>query len=276
MDLSQERKIAIEAASEAGKYLLERFRESTLPSVKSKGEHDILTQADLKAEEIILDRVQKHFPSHQILSEEAGLSKSVKSEESKESESLWLVDPLDGTTNFSMKNPLFGVSIGLRREGRMILGIVYSPVMGEMFVAEEGKGAHIYRGNVDITPPLQVSSKMEIKDSLLMFCHGAEEEDFRKISDIYPSFKLRSRHFRQLGSASLELAYVACGRAEAYMTYGGYPWDLSAGILLVEEAQGKVSTLDGGNWDLESKTLLATNGKVHEEILEIVNGVENN
>jgi myo-inositol-1(or 4)-monophosphatase len=270
MDLSQERKVAMEAASEAGKYLLERFSESKLPSVKSKGEHDILTHSDLKAEEIILERIQNYFPSYQILSEEAGLSKS---EESKESESLWLVDPLDGTTNFSMKNPLFAVSIGLRREERMVLGIVYSPVMGEMFVAEEGKGALIHRGNGDITPPLQVSPKMEIKDSLLMFCHGGEEEDFRRISNIYPSFKLKSRHFRQLGSASLELAYVACGRAEAYMTYGGYPWDLSAGILLVEEARGKVSTLDGGNWDLESKTLLATNGNVHEEILEIINSI---
>ena len=270
MNLIQEQTVATEAATEAGEYLLERFREDSLPEAKEKGEHDIVTQADLEAEEIILKKIQKQFPSHQILSEEAGLEKGKGTSESN----LWLIDPLDGTTNFSMKNPLFAVSIGLLREGKIVLGIIYCPVLGEMFTSEIGKGTFLQKGNAKETPSLRVSPKGRIKESLLMFCHGSEKEDFRNIIEIYPRFKLKARHFRQLGSASLELAYVACGRAEAYMTYGGYPWDLSAGILLVEEAGGMVTTFDGAPWELKSKTLLATNGKIHEEILDTLKRVD--
>jgi len=271
MNLTQERKVVLSAVEEAGKFLLKSFRKNSLPEFSMKGAHDILTQADLKAEEIILRHIRRNFPTHQIWSEEAGRVRPFRSggnsrlhmQESLESpESLWLVDPLDGTTNFSMKNPLFAISIGLRREGKMVLGMIHSPVTGEIFIGEKGKGAYLNRSR------LKVSSKKEVKESILLFCHGGEEEDFRKITEIYPTFKLMAHHFRQLGSASLELAYVASGRAESYMTYGGYPWDLSAGILLVEEAGGRASDFERKSWSFESKTLLATNGKVHEEILE--------
>lgn len=253
-------KLAITAALRAGKYLLKEFKRLSLTEIKSKSKYEIVTPADLAAEKIIISIIHKKYPTHQILSEEKGLL-------GKKSDYLWIIDPIDGTTNFAMKNPLWAVSLGLWYNDQPQLGVVYAPVLNELYFASQNKGAWLGKNR------LHVSRQNKIEKSLLTFCHSHFLKDIKKITKLYKKFKLSAREFRQLGSASIELAFVASGRTESIIIPGAHAWDAAAGTLLVKEAGGKVTDFQGKEWNLKSKDMLASNGLLHNKLIKNINQI---
>lgn len=256
------RTLAITAAKRAGTYLAHEFARGH-EAWRLKSTHEIVTKADTAAERIILTLLKKHTPDFQILSEESGLTHH-------KSEYLWVVDPLDGTTNFTVHNPLFSVSIALYRNGTPLLGVVYAPYLNELFVAEKGKGTWLNGKRI------HVSKTRELKKSFLTYCYGQQHKHMRRAVELYRYFKMKSVDMRQLGSAAIELAWVAAGRTESIIIPGTKPWDAAAGVLLVTEAGGKVTDFRGQAWRFFSGAsgkvslnvdLLATNGKIHKNIL---------
>lgn len=248
--------IAIEAAKKAGKALLGEYNHFNRSQVKLKSRHEILTKADLLAEKIIIKEIKKHFPGHQILSEEAGREKT-------KSDYLWIIDPLDGTTNFSMHNPLWSISIALAYQNEIILGLVFAPGLNELYEGEKGQGARLNNKKIKV-------SKISQEKIINAYCHGHTDKAIKKAIGYYTKQKLNSLDCRQLGSAALELAYVACGRIESIVIPGANSWDVAAGVLLVREAGGLVTDFSGRQWNLESKDIIASNGRVHKEILKVI------
>lgn len=251
-------KSAILIARQAGDYLLKEFKKISLAKIKTKSKYEIVTPADLKSEKFIVDAIRKKYPKHQILSEESGFV-------GKKSEYLWVIDPLDGTTNFAMKNPLWAISLGLWHNSKAQLGIVYAPALEELYFASLGKGAWLGKSR------LRVSLKNKINKSLLTFCHSHFAKDVKKITKLYTKFKLVASEFRQLGSASIELAFVASGRTEAIMIPGAHPWDVASGALLVWEAGGQVTDFQKEKWNLKSNDMLASNGLIHNKLIKTIN-----
>lgn len=252
---------AIKAARTAGKLLLEKFKKLDRKTVKFKSKHDILLPLDLQAEKIILDIIRKKYPNHHILSEESG-------ELGPKSDYLWIVDPLDGTTNYSMGNPLFNTSIALAYKNELILGVIYAPCLKEFYLAEKDKGALLNGKSI------HVSQKNKLSQALLTYCHGSRDKNIKRILKIYQKFKFSGFDMRQLGSAGLELAFVARGSTECIMIPGAHIWDVAAGTLLVREAGGKVTDFKGKEWNLKSKDILASNGKMHNQIINKINKIE--
>ena len=248
-------KTAIRAAKDAGKLIMKFYGKKVKKTYKE--DKSIVTEADLEAEKIILDIIQKKYPKHSILSEEAGMDE-------KASEYLWCIDPLDGTTNFSMRNPFFNVSIALLKNEEPILGVVYYPPQDELFHSIFRKGAYLDGEKI------QVSSKDTMKASILTFCNSRDQEARKKVGKIYSELKLTNNYVRQIGSAALEMCMVASGRVESFFMIGVRAWDIAAGWIMVKEAGGKVTDFDGDPFTLHSKNLLATNGKIHDEIASIV------
>jgi myo-inositol-1(or 4)-monophosphatase len=258
--LNQYKKIAIKAAKAAGIYLLKNFYRNHRDRATLKFKHEIATQADLGAEKIILNTIKKEFPDHQILSEEAGKNH-------KKSDFFWVIDPLDGTTNYSMQNPIFNVSIGLFYKKEIVLGVVYAPLLRELYVTEKDKGTTLNGRKI------HVSKTSNFHKSLLTFCHGHREKDIRRAIKAYNFFKLKGFDTRQLGSAALEMAFVAAGRTESIMIPGAHPWDVAAGTFLVREAGGKVTDFQGNDWSLTSRDMLASNGRIHKRLLKFLRNV---
>ncbi len=248
--------VATKAAKKAGKTIMKFYGKVIKKSYKK--DRSIVTEADLEAEKVILDIIKKSFPNHAILSEEAGLQDS-------DSDFLWCVDPLDGTTNFSMKNPFFNVSIALLKNKEPILGVVYYPPQDELFHSELGKGAYLNN------KPIKVSSKNSMKAAIFTFCNSRDEEARKKVGKIYGELKLTNNYVRQIGSAALELCMVASGRVETFFMIGVRSWDVAAGWIMVKEAGGKTTDFNGNSFTFDSKNLLATNGtKIHDDLLEII------
>lgn len=251
----KEKTIAIKAAKEAGKVLLNNFEKNF--EIKTKSKHEIVTKVDLLAEKKILNLIKKHFPEHNILSEEAGKIRN-------KSNYLWVVDPLDGTTNYSIGNPIFATTLALLYKNEIILGIIYAPFLKKMFIAEKGKGA--YCNNKKI----HVSNVSKIENSILTFCHGNTDKAIKSALKIYKKFKFIARDIRQLGAASIELAFVSSGKIESIIIPGNNVWDVVAGTLLVREAGGKVTDFKNQKWNIRSKDILASNIKIHKKILTII------
>ena len=256
------RGLSTTVAKRAGSFLLREFKRSH-QVWKLKHRHEIVTAADTGSEKIILSALRFATPKFQILSEESGLHR-------QHSDYLWVVDPLDGTTNFKVHNPLFSVSIALYHAGEPMLGVVYAPYLGDMFVAENGKGAYLNGKRI------HVSKTTKLAQAFLTYCYGQEKKHMRRAIELYRYFKLKSVDMRQLGSAAIELAWVAAGRTDSIVIPGTKPWDAAAGVLLVTEASGKVTNFQGRPWRfVDVKTsklslnvdLLATNGKLHRTIL---------
>lgn len=256
------KQIAITAAMRAGTFLKREFvRGHTAWHLKHR--HEIVTKADTGAEKIILALLRKETPGFEILSEEAGLLRHG-------SPYLWVVDPLDGTTNFTVHNPLFSVSIGLYKSGKPVLGVVYAPYLGDMFVGERGKGATLNGRRI------HVSKTKQLNHAFLTYCYGQEKKHMRRAVELYRYFKMKSVDMRQLGSAAIELSWVAAGRTDSIIIPGTKPWDAAAGALIVAEAGGKVTDFKGRPWSFvnpktgaiaKNADLLATNGKIHHIIL---------
>lgn len=204
------KQIAILAAQKAGAELMKHFNKISRSLVKIKSKHEIVTPADLAAERSILSAIRKNFPSHRILSEEAGDNK-------KQSDYLWIIDPLDGTTNFAMGNPLFSVSIALAKKEEIIMALVYIPFLKDLYLAEKNKGAFLNGKKI------YSSEENKIEKSFLTFCHGNNEASVKQAIHLYSKLKPLARDLRQIGTAALETAWVARGKTEAIIIPGVNP-----------------------------------------------------
>ena len=245
-------------AREAGLILLEKF--GRVLKTTDKGDKNIVTEADIASEEYIVGQIKTHFPRHRILAEEAG----EVIVESGESRFRWVIDPLDGTTNFSHGYPCFCVSIGLEREGQLQIGAIYDPTRDEMFAAERGGGATLNGRRI------QPSSVENLDRALVVTGFPYDIKTRERFVELFSKFVLNAQAVRRDGSAAIDLAYVACGRFEGFWEEGLSPWDTAAGALIVEEAGGRVSHYDGAKFDIYRPQVLATNGVVHEQMLEIL------
>jgi myo-inositol-1(or 4)-monophosphatase len=251
---SIELKTAVKAAKEGGKILLQHYGKV---KVRYKKDRSFVTEADILSEEKIKSILKKQFPDYSFLGEESGL-------EDNDSEYTWIIDPLDGTTNYSIMNPFYNVSVALARKNEPVLGVVFSPAQNELFHAEKNIGAYLNNRKI------RVSKKKDLKTSFIGFCHAHDKENTERISEIFPRLKNASDHVRQIGAAELELSYVAAGRIEAFIMLKQNPWDTASGSLLVKEAGGIVTDISGKPFDLKSFDLVASNGLLHKKVLELV------
>jgi myo-inositol-1(or 4)-monophosphatase len=217
-----------------------------------KGDFDLVTAADRASEKLVVERLSKLFPDHAILAEEGGGHES-------RSGYCWYVDPLDGTTNFAHGYPVFNVTLGLEKDGEMIAGVIYDPTRDEMFAAEKGGGAALNGARI------HVSKAARLSDSLVATGFPSRKRHFNINIHFYHQLAMATHGVRRGGAAAIDLAYVACGRLEAFWEFGLNPWDMAAGVLLVSEAGGAVSTMKGEPHDLRSPHLLVDNSLIHSE-----------
>ncbi len=295
---------AIEAAREAGGILLAEYARPV--KISYKGEVDIVTQADRRSEDAVVARLRTYFPKHIVVAEEgtgheylkseAGSQKSEArpkqehkdtaehggaqrgaekgAEKSGEGRYRWYVDPLDGTTNFAHGYPCFAVSIALAEAAsdgsdaeELLAGVVFNPVSGEMFTAARGEGAYLNQKRIEV-------SKVErLASSLLGTGFPSHKRTENPNIHYYWQFTLASHGVRRDGSAALDLCMVACGRFDGFWEFGLKPWDTAAGVLIVQEAGGQVSDLDGRPYRLGGPSLLASNGRIHEEMREVAENI---
>lgn len=248
-------------AREAGARLREFYAQGV--ETEYKGDVDLVTVADRAMEKLIRARLGKAFPEHGIFGEEG-------TRERLEAEFRWYVDPLDGTTNFAHGFPQFAVSLGLEKrpagtaadaDGTLVAGIIYDPMRDELFTAERGRGAYLNGRR------MQISRARELAEALLATGFPSRKRHASPNIHFYQEFTLRSHGVRRAGSAALDLAYVACGRLDAYWEFNLNTWDTAAGILLVEEAGGRVTDFAGNKYRLASDEILASNGTIHDELI---------
>ncbi len=246
---------AVEIAREAGA-LVANYYERRVP-FESKGEFDLVTEADRASEKLIVERLCAHFPSHGIVAEEGGGHTSP-------SEYTWYVDPLDGTTNFSHSFPIFNVTLGLARGEEMIAGVIFDPIKNELFTAERGAGAYLNNRRI------HVSNAKRLADSLSSTGFPSRKRQHNANIYFYYQLAMASHGVRRTGSAAIDIAYVACGRLDFFWEFGLKPWDVAAGSLIVQEAGGRVSDMHGATHSVaNSESFLGDNGALHGEVLEI-------
>ena len=229
-------------------------------AVHSKGEAiNLVTEADLQSEKSIIQLIQTTFPKHQILSEEEGLH-DIPLHPIK-----WIIDPLDGTVNFAHGFPMYNVSIGLEYEGECVIGVIYDPTRDELFLGQQGRGATL-NGT-----PIHVSTKPKLTEALLTTgfaynIHTATDNNLKE----FCAFTVRAGGMRRTGTAAIDLAYIACGRLDGFWELQLNPWDTAAGKVIVEEAGGKITNYAGEPYSIYGKNLLATNGLIHQEMVEVL------
>ncbi len=248
--------LAVEAAKEAGELLRERLTSGMAYELKTS-HHDLVTEADRLAERVILERIGREYPDHGILSEETPPARS-------QAPYRWVIDPLDGTVNYAHGIPFFSISIALEKKEEIVLGVVYDPLRDELFSAVAGEGAHL---NLDRT--ITVSNVKRLRESLVStgFAHRSELRE--RNLNYCGAFLPIAQSLRRLGSAALCLAYVAAGRLDGYWELNLKRWDLAAGCLLVKEAGGQVSDLGGRELSPTGGELVASNGIIHRQMLEL-------
>lgn len=251
--------VGMEAALGAGKLIMERFR--TGFSVSHKGATNLVTEVDIAAEKFIVSRILKSFPDHSILAEE-------NHSESARGTYTWIIDPLDGTTNFAHGFPVFAVSIGLEIEGELEWGVVYNPNLEEVFTARRGFGAFC-NGS-----PIRVSEVDALKDGLLTtgFPYDIRTSPDNNLAH-FSAFALRAQAVRRAGSASVDFCYVAAGRFDGFWEMKLNPWDCAAGYLMVREAGGLVTNFSGRPGSIYEREVIASNGLIHEEMLTLIREV---
>lgn len=255
------RRVAVQLAKRAGRLL--RAEAGKRRQIAFKGfPTNLVTEMDRRVEALIVDRLRAAFPSHAILSEECGSLGGRAS-------CRWVIDPLDGTTNYAHGIPIWSVSIALEVRRRTRLGVVFDPNRDECFVAELGKGAFLNGRR------LRVSETATLNESLLAsgLPHDVRETPRNNLAE-FSAFSLRCRGVRRMGSAALSLSYVAAGRLDGYWELRVGPWDAAAGVLLVEEAGGRVTNLAGGPLDAARPQVVASNGRIHAEMLQVLKEVQ--
>jgi myo-inositol-1(or 4)-monophosphatase len=247
----------IDIAQHAGGILRKGFGQKH--QVEFKGEIDLVTEIDHQSEEYILGEIQQRFPDHSVLTEESG-------EHAGSAEHLWYIDPLDGTLNYSHGLPIFCVSMAYAHQGQLALAAIYDPISEELYAAEQGKGARL-NGT-----PIQVSTTMELKSSLLVtgFPYDAWTNPVNNFAE-FQRFSMRTQGVRRLGSAALDLCYVAAGRFDGFWEIRLNAWDVAAGALIAQEAGAKVTDLRGGpDFISKPQSVLAANAALHAKMLEIL------
>jgi myo-inositol-1(or 4)-monophosphatase len=249
-------------AREAGALLMEYFRRRV--KIEYKGEADLVTEADRSSEALIIRRVREQFPTHAVLGEESG---SVAATSASSAGYRWYVDPLDGTTNFAHGLPVFCVSLGIERrnaqgKAERVAGVVYDPTRDELFSAELGRGAFLNGVKVN------VSATASLKDSLLATGFPSQKRHKNPNIYFYHQLTLKTHGVRRAGSAALDLCYVACGRYDGFWEFNLNPWDTAAGVLIAQEAGGTVTDFAGGEFDISSRQVLATNGLIHSSMVQ--------
>jgi myo-inositol-1(or 4)-monophosphatase len=245
---------AVEIAREAGALLATYFERRV--AFELKGDFDLVTEADRASERLVIERLRSHFPSHSIVGEEGGGHQG-------SSEYRWYVDPLDGTTNFAHGFPIWNVTMGLEHEGEMLAGVIFDPNRQEMFTAERGAGSYMNNRRI------RVSSAKRLADSLACTGFPSRRRHLNVNIHFYHQMAMATHGVRRTGSAAIDLAWVACGRLDAFWEFGLNPWDMAAGTLLVTEAGGRCSDMNGGAHSMKSPHLLTDNGAIHEETLAL-------
>jgi myo-inositol-1(or 4)-monophosphatase len=247
---------AIRVAKDAGRLL--RDRVGTRIDVDHKGSINLVTDVDLASERLIREAISTYYPRHEVLGEEGGLSDSG-------SEYRWIVDPLDGTTNYAHGYPIFCVSIALECKGEIVLGVVYDPMRDELFTAERGGGAALNNR------PIHVSKTAELMQGLLStgFPYDIKTSKLTNL-DHWANFAMNAQALRRDGAAALDLCYVACGRFDGFWELNLSPWDTAAGALIVTEAGGRVTNFSGGPFSNYKLEVVASNGLIHDRMLEVL------
>ena len=249
----------VKVCRKAAKILIRDFGEIENLQVSLKGPGNFVTTSDIKVEKILVEELQKARPTYSILSEEVG---QINNDESFK----WIIDPIDGTSNFLHGIPHFAISIGLEHDKEIICGIIYDPIKDEIFTAEKGNGAYLNNKR------MRVSSRSKLKDCII--CTGGHKRDSKDRELALEEYKkFSSKIFipiRKFGSASLDMAYVAAGRCDGYWQRDLSYWDIAAGIILVKESGGFVTDFNGENRYIENKTILVTNSKINKEMIEVL------
>ena len=247
---------AIDMAREAGRLLRDRLGSQI--AITHKGAINIVTDVDLASEQLIRDRIATHYPRHEVLAEEGGLAESA-------SDYRWVIDPLDGTTNYAHGFPVFCVSIGLEYQGETVLGVVYDPMRDELFTAERGGGAALNHR------PIRPSPTEDLVHSLLStgFPYDIRTSTLTNL-DHWANFAMNAQALRRIGSAALDLCYVACGRFDGFWELSLSPWDMAAGALIVVEAGGRVTDFQGSPFSNYKPEVIASNGLIHGRMVEIL------
>jgi myo-inositol-1(or 4)-monophosphatase len=250
---------AIELARAAGDVL--KHYSSREKQVELKGRANLVTVADKESEALIIDGIRERYPNHAILAEESGASGPPDGSEGK-----WIIDPLDGTTNFAHQYPFFCVSIAFEQAGRLQCGAVYDPWRDEMFNGARGKGSFVNGQR------LRVSDAATLRSALIMtgFPYGFRDK-IRKIVSQFESFLIESQAVRRGGSAALDLCYAALGRVDGFWEMDLHPWDTAAGVVILEEAGGRVTDFSGGPFSIYGKEIVASNGHIHDEMVAVLN-----
>ena len=239
-------------AREAGSLLMDFFHQRV--KIEYKGESDLVTVADRKSEALILERIRQQFPAHDVMGEEGARIETG-------SDYKWYVDPLDGTTNFAHGFPVFCVSLAVEHRGQRVAGVVYDPTRDEMFTAELGSGARLNGETI------RVSATSRLSDCLLATGFPSQKRHKNPNIHFYHQITLKTHGVRRAGSAALDLCCVACGRFDGFWEFNLNPWDTAAGVLIVEEAGGRVTDFSGGPFQLASRETVASNGLVHDALL---------
>lgn len=252
----RELRVAVQAARAAGRIMLRHYGKR--PRVRYKPGYDMVTAVDLQCERAVLIIIRKHFPTHAIVSEEAGRTK-------RKSPYTWYVDPLDGTTNYTVQNPLFNVSIALDFYGETVVGVVHNPYTRELFTAVRGGGAYLNGRRVSC------SSRSTLAKAFIGFCFGMRKQSFiRRTVRMYGRMKPQIKHLRQMGSAALELCYVAAGRIEGFWMAYANPYDVAAGALIAEEAGCRATDFQGKRYSTAAQHILVANPKIHRKLLDML------
>jgi len=246
-------------AARLGGAILQDFAKKGF-TIHSKGQTiNLVTEADLRSEEAVIQSIRNTFPEHQILSEEQGL------QDSPQHPIKWIIDPLDGTINFAHGFPMYNVSIGVEYQGSCVIGVIYDPTRDELFLGQQGRGATLN------DTPIQVSTTPKLAEALLVTgfaydIHTATDNNLKE----FCAFTLRARGMRRTGTAAIDLCYIACGRLDGFWELQLNPWDTAAGKVIVEEAGGKITNYAGEPYSIYGKTILATNTLIHPEMLGVI------
>jgi myo-inositol-1(or 4)-monophosphatase len=250
--------LAIDAALQAGKFLKQSVGNIKQIETKLGQETNLVTEIDKKSEELIIGMIRKQYPDHDVLAEESG-------SHNQKSEYRWIIDPLDGTLNFTHGVPLYSVSIGVEYRGEIVAGVVYEPNLDELFTAEKGKGAFLNK------KPIHVSKVDKLISSMLVtgFPYTIKDNPDHAVQH-FVNMLMEAQGIRRLGSAAVDLAYVACGRLDAFWEVTLSPWDMAAGVLLVQEAGGRFTNFQGKASNVYGKQVLASNGLIHDMLVGIL------
>jgi len=256
MDLELIKRLAVAAAYKGARAIMPFY--GRLSKINKKGAIDLVTEADTESEKIIIETIKAVFPEHSILAEESGLNNG-------DSEGKWIIDPLDGTTNFTHQLGLFAVSIGFALNGEVVVGVVLNPVTGELFTAIKDRGAAL-NGK-----PIKVSNINKVSESLLVTGFPYNHKTiFKALMSRFSACLKASQGVRRLGSAALDLCFVSCGRFEGFWEQNLNPWDTAAGALIAQEAGAVITDFSNRPFDIYQKEILATNGKTHQEMLSLL------